>query len=479
MANFLVAANPRGGAVHRFPAASPTDVLRVADRLRAAQPEWAALPADERLSALEAWCEALRAKGPELVTALTEDTGRALLSQAELNGALSRIQHWQRLSPALLSERSQGRSASAPSVRYEHRREPLGLVGVISPWNFPLLLMLIDAVPALAAGCAVLAKPSEHTPRFVAPLMASVQSVPALAKVFECLLGGPDTGAAALDAVDAVCFTGSVATGRKVGARAGERLIPAFLELGGKDPLIVLADADVDQAKDIALRGSVIATGQACQSIERVYVHRSLYAAFVAKLTVAAKAVTLNTERVDRGHLGPFIDPRQAQRVEAQVEDAVAQGAIQHCGGLVRRDGGNWCAPIVLTGVNHAMRLYREETFGPVLPVMPFANDDEAVELANDSEFGLSAAVLGEQAHALSVAARLRAGAVSINDAGLTSQVSDVEKDSFGVSGVGRSRMGPSGLLRFLRRQALLVQTAPAAPLDAFREVETQAAPKA
>ncbi|MCY3640367.1 MAG: aldehyde dehydrogenase family protein [Gammaproteobacteria bacterium] len=472
MTNFLVAANPRGGPGHRFQAASPTDVLGAAERLRAAQPDWAARPIDERLSALEAWCEALRAIGPELIAALTEDTGRALLSQAELDGALGRIEHWRRQSPALLSEPSQGVSVSAPSVRYEHRWDPLGLVAVVSPWNFPLLLMLIDAVPALAAGCAVLAKPSEHTPRFVEPLMASVRSVPALATVFQCLLGGPETGTAVVDAVDAVCFTGSVATGRRVGARAGERLIPAFLELGGKDPLIVLADADVTQAADITLRGSVIATGQACQSIERVYVHRSLYDAFVSKLAAAAGAVTLNTERVDRGHLGPFIDPRQADLVEAQLEDALANGATLHCGGLVRRDGGAWCAPIVLTGVRHGMRLYREETFGPVLPVMPFANDDEAVELANDSEFGLSAAVLGEQDHALSVATRLRAGAVSINDAGLTSQVSDVEKDSYGVSGVGRSRMGPSGLLRFLRRQALLVQTAPAAPLDAFKEVE-------
>ena len=471
MTNFLVAANPRGGRGHRFPAASATDVQKTAQRLRAAQPDWAALPVEERLSALRMWCEALRATGPELVAALTEDTGRVLLSQAELDGTLRRIEHWQRKTPALLSEPSRGVSESAPSVRYEHRLDPLGVVAVISPWNFPLLLMLIDAVPALAAGCAVLAKPSEHTPRFVGPLMASVRKVPALASVFQCVLGGPDTGAVAVDAVDGVCFTGSVATGRKVGAQAGERLIPAFLELGGKDPLIVLADADVEQAADIALRGSVIATGQACQSIERIYVHKSLYDPFVAQLAAAASAVTLNTDAVDRGHLGPFIDPNQAQRVQAQLEDADSQGATRHCGGLVRQDGGAWCAPVVLTGVHHGMRLYREETFGPVLPVMPFANDDEAVRLANDSEFGLSAAVLGDEAHALSVATRLRAGAVSINDAGLTSQVSDVEKDSYGASGVGRSRMGPSGLLRFLRRQALLVQTAPAAPLDAFKEV--------
>lgn len=472
MANFLIAANPRGGSGHRFRAAAATDVLESANRLRAAQRDWAALAVDDRLSALAQWSEAMRSASEDLVDVLAEDTGRALISRAELDGALARIAHWQRKVPGLLTETSQGHSESAPSVRYQHRRDPLGLVAVISPWNFPLLLMLIDAVPALAAGCAVLAKPSEQTPRFVEPLMETVRSVPSLAAVFDCLLGGPETGAAVVDAADAVCFTGSVATGRQVGRQAGERLIPAFLELGGKDPLIVLADADVQEAARIALRGSVLATGQACQSIERVYVHQSLYETFVPELAAMASAVTLNTEQVDRGHLGPFIDPRQADLVEAQLEDALAKGATLHCGGVVRRDGGAWCKPAVLTGTHHDMALYRDETFGPVVPVMPFATDDEAVDLANDSEFGLSAAVLGEQDHALSVAARLRAGAVSINDAGLTSQVGDVEKDSYGVSGVGRSRMGPSGLLRFLRRQALLVQTAPAAPLDAFKEVE-------
>ena len=389
MTNFLVAANPRGGDGFRFRAAQVADIHTAARRLRDAQPAWAARPVDQRMALLGQWRDALRDRRGNIVAALTEDTGRALLSASELDGALGRIQHWCRIAPALLAERSGGVSESAPSVRFEHRRDPLGLVAVVSPWNFPLLLMLIDAVPALAAGCAVLSKPSEHTPRFVEPLMDAVRAVPEVARVFDCVRGGPETGTAAVDVADAVCFTGSVATGRKVGARAGERLIPAFLELGGKDPLLVLADADVETATTIALRASVIATGQACQSIERVYVHEALYDDFVEGLVAAATAVTLNTERVDRGHLGPFIDPRQADRVEAQLADATKGGATLHCGGVVRQGGGAWCAPAVLTGVHHGMLLYREETFGPVIPVMRFADDDEAVRLANDS-FGVS-----------------------------------------------------------------------------------------
>ena len=470
MTNFLETANPRGGDNYRFRAAEAVDVANAAQRLRTSQLAWAGRPTEERMAVLGQWCEALRNHRQDIVAALTRDTGRALLSTAELDGVLRRIDYWRRKAPKLLSARSAGISESLPSVRFEHRHHPLGLIAVVSPWNFPLLLMLIDAVPALAAGCAVLGKPSEHTPRFVEPLMDSVRAVPELAGVLDCVRGGPDTGIAAVEAADAVCFTGSVATGRKIGARAGERLIPAFLELGGKDPLVVLSDADVATAVTIALRGSVIATGQACQSIERVYVHEALHDDFVECLIEAASSVTLNVDRVDEGHLGPFIDPRQADRVDAQLVEARRGGATLHCGGVIRRNGGAWCAPAVLTGLHHGMLLYREETFGPVIPVMRFADDDEAVRLANDSDFGLSAAVLGTEDHALSVARRVRAGAVSINDAGLTAQVGDVEKDSFGVSGVGPSRMGASGLLRFLRRQALLVQTATAAPLEAFRE---------
>lgn len=442
----------------------------VAAELRTAQQSWADAGLAQRLQALADWREALQSNRSAIVAALAADTGRTLLSNAEFDAVLRRIAYWMGKAPLLLAQSSAGVSETVPSVRYEHCLAPLGLVGVISPWNFPLLLTLIDALPALAAGCTVLAKPSELTPRFVDPLRQTIEATPQLAAALRFIQGGAATGEALVEQVDAVCFTGSVATGRLVGAQAGRRLIPAFLELGGKDPLIVLADANPQASVTVALRGSVLGTGQACQSIERVYVHEALHDAFVARLVEAAGKVSLHLSPDDGGHLGPFIDERQAAKVEAQLADAEAQGAVRHCGGLLRRSGGAWCSPVVLTKTRHDMLLYREETFGPLIPVMPFADDEQAIELANDSEFGLSAAVLGEEAHALAVARRLRAGAVGVNDAGLTAQVSDVEKDSFGVSGVGRSRMGASGLLRFLRKQALLVQTQQPASMDAFRE---------
>ncbi len=470
MTNQIIATHPRGGAPHRAEAQTARETAGIAAALAAAQPEWRILGLSGRIEILRRWREALIGARSQIVGALAEDTGRTALAHAEFDGGVRRIDYWSEKAPILLGERSNGCSEIVPSVRYEHELVPMGLVGVIGPWNFPLLLVLIDAVPALVAGCAVLAKPSEVTPRFVEPLAHTVRNVPELARVLGFVLGASETGAAIVDAADAVCFTGSVATGRIVGAQAGRRLIPAFLELGGKDPLVVLADADPDLAVEIALRASVIATGQACQSIERVYVHESLYERFIAQLTARARTVRLSKDGTAAGHLGPFIDPGQADRVRAQIDDAVAGGAKLRCGGMPHHDNGTWCGPVVLTGVRHDMLLFREETFGPVIPVMPFADDAEAVRLANDSEFGLSAAVLGEESHALAIARQLRAGAVGINDAGLTAQIGDVEKESFGVSGLGRSRAGPSALLRFLRKRAMLIQTGKPATIDSFVE---------
>ena len=398
MTNAMAIPPPRGGEPYRYEASTATEVADAAARLRCAGEGWWRAGTEYRLGALESWRAALDEAREPILVALVEDTGRSLLATAELDAGLRRIDHWIAKAPALLAEESSGSSAMAPTVRYRHRLSPLGLVGVIGPWNFPLLLPLIDAVPALAAGCTVLVKPSEFTPRFVGPLAETLAEVPALAEVLVFVRGGRETGEAVVDEADAVCFTGSVPTGRLVGARAGGRLIPAFLELGGKDPLVVLADADLDTAVAVTLRGSVIATGQACQSIERVYVHESLFEDFVARLVDAANRVELNLDRVDAGHIGPFIDPRQGDKVAAQLKDARDRGAVQHCGGIVRHDGAVWCRPVVLTAVDHDMLLQREETFGPVMPVMPFADDDEAIRLANHSEFGLSAAVLGEPA---------------------------------------------------------------------------------
>ena len=330
---------------------------------------------------------------------------------------------------------------------------------------------MIDAIPALAAGCAVIVKPSEVTPRFIRPLLAAIASVPALAEVFTVIEGDGETGAALVVAVDYIVFTGSVATGRKVGEAAARAFIPASLELGGKDPMLVLASADPLQAAATALRASVLATGQACQSIERVYVARAIHDAFLAELVRLARAVTINYPDIGSGDIGPFISASQAATVASQLADAVANGATIHCGGSIEDHGGKWLRPTVVTGVTPAMVLMVEETFGPVIPVTPFDNVGDAIAMANASAFGLSAAVLaGSFEEAEAVAVHLNAGAVSINDGALTAMIGDAEKTSFGLSGLGASRMGASGLLRFYRRQALLRQVGTPLPLAAYAE---------
>lgn len=469
----LAVANPRTGAAdyHVEPLDAPA-VHALAGRLRDAQPAWAQLTLESRLTALAAFVTALTDHADAIVAALVLDTGRGTISRIELDGVKGMVARWSREAPGLIAAIESARTPTAvPGITGGTRLHPYPLVGIISPWNFPLTLAMIDAIPALAAGCAVIVKPSEVTPRFIRPLMAAIASVPVLASVFAVIEGDGETGAALVPAVDYIAFTGSVATGRKVGEAAARAFIPASLELGGKDPMLVLASADPVQAAAIALRASVVATGQACQSIERVYVDRSIHDAFLAELIRLADAVTINHPDIAQGEIGPFIFARQAEIVAAQLADAVAKGATIHAGGRIEDHGGKWLRPTVVTGLTADMTLMTDENFGPVIPVIPFDTLDEAVGLANSGQFGLSAAVLaGSVAEAERVAVRLRAGAVSINDGSLTSMIGDAEKSSFGLSGLGPSRMGASGLLRFFRRQALLRQTGTPLPLAAYAE---------
>lgn len=469
--SLLEATNPRSGAVdYRVESASSHDVAALAATLRSGQPAWAA-DLDGRMTAMDAWADALLASRDTLADALMEDTGRRLMSYLEVDLMVGRIRHWAKHTPGLLADNGEGRSASANNVAYRHQHVPYALVGVISPWNFPLTLALADSVPALCAGCAVLLKPSEITPRFVAALNASIEAVPALEKVFRAVVGAGETGSAVVDSVDMVCFTGSVETGRKVAVQAARNFIPACLELGGKDPAIVLEDADIDAAADALLRSAAGSCGQACMSIERIYVQRGVFDALRDTLVEKANALALNTPDIHSGAMTPFIDPRQAAKVAAQLNDALVNGAQIHCGGAPENhDGGWWMRPTVLTAIGKDMLLMREETFGPLLPLIPFDSDEEAIALANDSEFGLSGSVFGEEAHALHVAEQLRVGAVGINDASMTAMIHDIEKQSFGVSGLGPSRMGDAGLTRFLRTKALMIQRDRPLPLNALDE---------
>ncbi|MCM2311825.1 MAG: aldehyde dehydrogenase family protein [Steroidobacteraceae bacterium] len=465
--------NPRTGQFdYEFAVPETESLAQRAGELRAAQRAWSARPVESRIEVLQRWKAELLARRVAIVDALTTDTGRHLLAQAEFSGTVAAIERWCAHAPALVHG-AEDRSQAQPSITYRTQLVPYALVGVISPWNFPLTLSLIDAIPALLAGCAVLIKPSEVTPRFVAPLREATRAVPELAAVLDLIPGDGRTGAALVGLVDVVCFTGSVKTGRLVGRSAAEHFIPAFLELGGKDPVIVTESADLELATDVVLRASVLATGQACQSLERVYVQDTVYDEFVSRLVAKASAVPINYPDLHQGVVGPLIFQSQADVIATQVDDAVKRGARVLCGGVVEihGGGGRWVRPTVVVDVDHTMLLMTEETFGPVMPVMKFHTVDEAVELANFGVYGLSAAVIaGTLEEAEAIAVRIDAGAVSLNDGSLTGVMHEAEKNSFKCSGLGGSRMGAAGLTRFFRKKALLRQTGRPATIGMFDE---------
>ena len=470
--NTISVRNPRTGDIDAWiTPPSGEDLDAICARLRAAQPGWASERIEARMQRLLRWADALEADLDKIAAALEVDTGRRRVARLEVQGAIASIRGWAAAAPGLVPKADWLQGRSNPQLKHSGQYVPYGLVGVISPWNFPLTLSLIDAIPALAAGCAVMVKPSEVTPRFVEPLSRTIEQA-GLSDLLVFTPGAGETGRAVIERVDLVCFTGSVPTGRKVAAAAAQRLIPAFLELGGKDPLIITEAADLNLAVTAALRGSVVSTGQACQSIERIYVARPLHDAFLAKLIAGAEAVRLNWPNVEEGEMGPLIFDKQAEIIAAQIEDARSKGAVIHAGGRIEtHGGGRWIRPTVISNVDHAMSVMTEETFGPILPVMAFDTIEEAVRLANDTVYGLSAAVFaGTLEEAEAIARKLDAGAVSLNDAALTALFYEAEKQSFKASGLGPSRMGAAGLTRFFRRKALIANTGAPLPLEAFKE---------
>lgn len=453
--------NPRTGKVDYW-ITPPTRDQLVAEctRLRKAQIDWQQGGLEQRIEALQAWKQTILSHKDELTKALVTDTGRLSVSILEVDSFISAIDRWCRLAPELLAKEDE-KATAIPFIRLQQEYVPYPLVGIISPWNIPLLLSTIDTIPALLAGCAVIVKPSEIAPRFIQPLVEAIASVPKLRDILAYVTGAGDTGATLIEGVDLVCFTGSVATGRKVAEAATRRFIPAFLELGGKDPAIVLESADLDLATSAILWGSVVSTGQSCLSIERIYVAEAIFEQFVDQLVEKAQRLQLAYPSVETGEIGPIIAERQAAIIAEHLSDAVEKGAIVRCGGKIEElDGGLWCRPTVLTQVNHSMKVMTEETFGPIMPVMPFSTIEDAIALANDTIYGLSATIFaGSQAEALEVAHYIDAGAININDAGLTAIMHEAEKNAFKFSGMGGSRMGAAALKRFMRKKAFLIKT--------------------
>lgn len=472
MNDIIQVTNPRTGkADYDITAVDEAGISVLANKARNAQNEWYSKGLEARCNSIRTFADTLEAHASSIIQALEIDTGRRKIAQSEVFGVIVNLRAWADRAPSLMPKSDWTQGRAKPNFKHINDYVPYALIGIISPWNFPLTLSFIDAIPALLAGGCVIVKPSEVTPRF-ADALKPVITEAGFTDVLTFVQGGGATGAALIDHVDCVCFTGSVPTGRKVAMRAAQNLIPANLELGGKDPLIITKDADIEDATSLALRASILATGQACQSIERVYVPRSIYEEFTAKLAEKAKAVKLSYPDISDGHIGPFIFGHQADKVAAQIKDAKAKGALVLTGGdILTHGGGKWLEPTVIRDVTHEMEIMREETFGPVIPIMAYETLKEAIALANDTEFGLSGGVYAadiEAAH--EVGQHIEAGAISLMDGALTGQYFEAGKQSFKHSGLGASRMGANGFLRFFRQKAYIANTIKPLMIDDFAE---------
>jgi len=464
--------NPRTGEYdYSFETTTSTRLAQICSNMRTAQKRWCQAGIERRKNILTQWRTSLFERRDALLEALSIDTGRRVVSEIEFTGVISRLDWWILQGESLLGDGYE-HSPSAPTVQYRNQLVPYQVVGIISPWNFPLLLSCIDAIPALLAGSSVIIKPSSLTPRFAKILQETIEAVSDLRPHFKVAPGRGNLGFQMVSLIDALCFTGSTPVGRVLALEAARNFIPAFLELGGNDPAIVMPSADIETAVKATLRGSVIASGQACQSIERVYVHKSVYDEFLDRLIHEASGIELSYPNPDKGLLGPIISPKLAYEIQEKLVDARNLGAICNYGGeLETWGGGLWYRPTILSHVDHSMRIMCEETFGPIIPVMEYDAISEAITLANDSPYGLSAAVFCEHPdEALQVALQLNAGGVSINDCGLTATVIEAEKNSFNLSGFGASRMGAAGMMRFFRKKAILLQQGTVTPWQVFSE---------
>ncbi|MBX9780382.1 MAG: aldehyde dehydrogenase family protein [Chitinophagaceae bacterium] len=456
--------NPRTGIYDfEIPDLSADFVRNRCHTLRAGQKEWHKIGIPNRIGILQEWKAVVLEHKDELIEALATDTGRIWETKLEADIVAASIDRWCTIAKDFFSP-SIRKKSSIPFIQLQQELEPFSVIGVISPWNFPLLLSLIDTIPALLAGCSVIVKPSEVTPRFISVLQQTIDKVPDLAKVLSYIPGDGKVGEALVNNCDLICFTGSTATGKKVYDAASKRMIPVFLELGGKDPAIVLASADLELAANSILWGSTANAGQSCLSIERVYVQDTVFDNFVALISSKAKELLLNADNINHGEVGPIIFEKQATIINEHLADAIEQGAKIETGSTQceKINGGFYCRPTVVTKVTHHMKLMQEETFGPIIPIMPFHTSEEAIALANGTVYGLSGAVFaGTVEEAMKVGSQIEAGAISINDAALTAIMHEGEKNAFKLSGIGGTRMGPSAIKRFMRQKVFIIKEQP------------------
>ncbi len=450
--NFLDVYNPATGALlAQLPADDAASVAAKAASARSAQAAWAATPLSARKDCVLRFREAVIRQIEPLASIMTTETGKPIqMSRNELNGLLGRIDFFLQEVDALLTTQT---VFSEGGMTEQIQHAPLGVVVNISAWNYPWFVGCNVILPALLTGNAVLYKPSEFAAQTGLAITRLLHEAGVPQGVMQCLVGTGEVGAALLaQPVDGVFFTGSVATGKKIAASAGQRFIKLQLELGGKDPTYVCDDANPVAAAESLADGAMYNTGQSCCSVERIYVHEKIHDAFVAAFVKTAQSFKVGDPAAADTYIGAITRAPQLDVLDAQVADAKAKGATLLLGGQRLPGPGNWYPPTVLVNVNHQMDLMREESFGPIIGIQKVSNDAEAVRLMNDTRYGLTAGVYTpNEARARAVLAQVNAGSVYWNCCDRVSP--RLPWSGQGDSGVGLT-LSTSGIQTFTRPKA-------------------------
>jgi acyl-CoA reductase-like NAD-dependent aldehyde dehydrogenase len=463
----LPSLNPATGeTLAYFPKTLPAHLPYILSLSRAVQANWTKLPVGERAARLRVLRERIMSSRDALADAVVRESGKPRVEAlfADVFVALDSAEFFAKnarrwLQAESVPHHSLAAKAKSGTLSYE----PLGVIGIISSWNYPLAIPLSQIIPAVVAGNAVVCKTSEFTPQcgaLIAQLFVDAGFPKDLVTIIQ---GGGEMGQALIDAApDKVVFTGSVATGLRVAEACAKLLIPTVLELGGKDAMIVLADADLEVAASAAVWGSYTNCGQVCLSVERLFVEAAVSETFAARCVEKTKKLRLGPGRDPSTDVGPLIRPQHVQRMSDLIADAVSCGAKVLCGGRPRADlGANFFEPTVIVGVDSTMRVFREETFGPILAIQTVRDSEEAIARANDSPFGLSASVwTRDEARGEAIARRLRAGAVMVNDAISYFAIAEAPHGGCGASGWGRTH-GKAGLLEMVQTKYIDVDRLP------------------
>jgi acyl-CoA reductase-like NAD-dependent aldehyde dehydrogenase len=463
----LPSLNPATGeTLGSFEKTPPNALPSIVARARAAHAHWSQRPVSERCSFLKTLHRQIMRSRDTLADVVVDESGKPHVEAffADIFVSVDSAEYFGRNAPRLLrSRRVPHHSVAAKAKSGSLTYEPLGVVGIISSWNYPLAIPLSQIIPAVVAGNAVVCKTSDFTPHCGALIEKLFTESGFPKDLVTVIQGGAEVGQALIDAApDKLFFTGSVETGRRVGEACAKRLIPALLELGGKDAMIVLADANLDVAAAGAVWGSYTNCGQVCLSVERIFAEQTISEEFAALCVEKTKKLRLGRGSDPSTDVGPLIRPQHVQRMRDLLDDAVHRGARILCGGCARPDlGPNFFEPTVIVGVNPTMRLFQEETFGPILAIQTVLNSEEAVARANDSHFALAASVwTRDSARGEAIAKRLRAGAVMVNDAISYFAIAEAPHGGCGLSGWGRTH-GEAGLLEMVQTKYIDVDHLP------------------